>query len=1167
MGKIKKITENELVGGIQTTDVYPVTSVKAVYDENNERLDSILNRRGVVNISTNYNSDHTAEVLTLEQAIAKIPSSDRVLGFTGTFLTSNGWESYQFIGSSISEWLDAKKWKEGNTSKFSTLGFYSDSKLKVGEPYIDPDTGLDVVNVTLNSLGSNGTFMDFSGAWSNSSDSLDKSTSCPIRYGAVCVCCKQEDSTSLKIVGIGYGISSKGKYSSTEFFKSHKGWNINIIAYFHNGNLVLDNTIKTKYLSDEVDILYNNIIHYPKNGFELNASYGISGEANRIWCVNPKAFRCNNEIIGVVVDCGNLGANTKLTIVKVKDGVPAEELKSIEVYKRGIYTVYFDSPISLSDEYIGVECSKLNVGYKLHNGDYSFFEFDTNGSRKLEYLGATLNIAFIEKKNALAEKISYLQNKSLGNLGFYSLLEAEVSDFDNNFKTITFKNLEKGVSYVDFGSGSYIDNVNITIESSSIKVPNNYAIIGLATKRLDSRHSIAKLICWGIGNSEENIYSEYNSEKVLSQYHDYSINVLAYYQGGKVYLNSIPNLYNKIEADNNDIILQSKYGFIEGNRTGVSGFNGTSYWTFNLLDPLSDTIDILGVVVEACSAGTIEVVKIHEGNPISVEVLTSKEVEKAGVYKIWFDSPVSVDNNYNIGVNSTNNAGNATFRYKLNNNDYGLTEYHESNGVVSNYITYRGATLNIALLRKRDANTLAGEEAISIPAFSHIDAPIIYNTYIDSKGSVPALERSYQAIIQLDHLLNGLTEEYNIRFNNNKDIIQTSAPVYVNSGDDFSTASYVVLDNKESKEYNSNIKVLFENNPVYEFTLTNRCVRASVSKNKKPLVLCIGDSITDGQQALLYEDGLKNRYSFHDICLEMFMKDKIDAGNSGYDIEMLGTKSRSRKFKYNNAEYTVKTYHEGYGGSIASAWLNGTVGGGVFKKDNSTLFSISAWVNKYRTLSDDGRRLYFGTNRETTGVAGDNWGYYEDGAKSNYKLGTLVTNVESYNVCVPTHIHINLGANATTSVEQWQQFINIIHSEYPNVIIGLSVFDTAGTYFPSLHRDYDDSFCFWNEYANNPNIGIDANISYHNKQFNTQVNLQNFYGKENEKVYVLPFFYCTPSVESASYRKLSAPLDDLLGRQPSKLMYGWGGIYHINPLAHSYCAYQFYSWIKWTLAN
>lgn len=110
MGKIKKITENELVGGTKNTDVYPVTSVKAVYDESNERLDNILNRRGVVNISTNYNADHIVEVLTLEQAIAKVPSKDRVLGFQGKFLSKDGWKSYVFIGDSIADWTNKTKW-------------------------------------------------------------------------------------------------------------------------------------------------------------------------------------------------------------------------------------------------------------------------------------------------------------------------------------------------------------------------------------------------------------------------------------------------------------------------------------------------------------------------------------------------------------------------------------------------------------------------------------------------------------------------------------------------------------------------------------------------------------------------------------------------------------------------------------------------------------------------------------------------------------------------------------------------------------------------------------------------------------------------------------------------------------------------------------------------
>lgn len=44
MGKIKKILEKEL-GSTQSVEIYPVTSIEAVYDENNERLDNIINRK------------------------------------------------------------------------------------------------------------------------------------------------------------------------------------------------------------------------------------------------------------------------------------------------------------------------------------------------------------------------------------------------------------------------------------------------------------------------------------------------------------------------------------------------------------------------------------------------------------------------------------------------------------------------------------------------------------------------------------------------------------------------------------------------------------------------------------------------------------------------------------------------------------------------------------------------------------------------------------------------------------------------------------------------------------------------------------------------------------------------------------------------------------------
>ena len=50
MGKIKKILENELIGGTQSTDVYPVTSTQAVYDENNRKLsDFVFDKNNIVN--------------------------------------------------------------------------------------------------------------------------------------------------------------------------------------------------------------------------------------------------------------------------------------------------------------------------------------------------------------------------------------------------------------------------------------------------------------------------------------------------------------------------------------------------------------------------------------------------------------------------------------------------------------------------------------------------------------------------------------------------------------------------------------------------------------------------------------------------------------------------------------------------------------------------------------------------------------------------------------------------------------------------------------------------------------------------------------------------------------------------------------------------------------
>lgn len=140
MGKIKKILENELVGGTQSTDVYPVTSIKAVYDEQNERLDNILKRSNIVNISNNYNEDHILETLTLKEAILKVPSYDRVLGFYGRFLSEEGWNFIAFNGDSLSKWGDTLYWEvlplyvDKNINSLSAALQFKDN-VKMGEYY------------------------------------------------------------------------------------------------------------------------------------------------------------------------------------------------------------------------------------------------------------------------------------------------------------------------------------------------------------------------------------------------------------------------------------------------------------------------------------------------------------------------------------------------------------------------------------------------------------------------------------------------------------------------------------------------------------------------------------------------------------------------------------------------------------------------------------------------------------------------------------------------------------------------------------------------------------------------------------------------------------------------------------------------------------------------
>ena len=113
-------------------------------------------RGGIVNISTNYNSVNTAEVLTLPQAIDKVPLSDRVLGFTMTFLSSGGWKTYQFNGDSVSNWTNTNLWVSPS-SKHNTF-VYSDNDIAnsvIKELYLYKKSGEITQNLYISQIVKN----------------------------------------------------------------------------------------------------------------------------------------------------------------------------------------------------------------------------------------------------------------------------------------------------------------------------------------------------------------------------------------------------------------------------------------------------------------------------------------------------------------------------------------------------------------------------------------------------------------------------------------------------------------------------------------------------------------------------------------------------------------------------------------------------------------------------------------------------------------------------------------------------------------------------------------------------------------------------------------------------------------------------------------------------
>lgn len=134
MGKIKKILENELAGGTQTTDVYPVTSTKAVYDENNKRLDEILSASTeAINGVTNKVTELEGKNNKLESDLGNLPEAIiNEESFEKIFNTSNYTSGRLYSGETNNYYAYSDEIKNSNS-----VVYFDSDKYAIGIYYFD----------------------------------------------------------------------------------------------------------------------------------------------------------------------------------------------------------------------------------------------------------------------------------------------------------------------------------------------------------------------------------------------------------------------------------------------------------------------------------------------------------------------------------------------------------------------------------------------------------------------------------------------------------------------------------------------------------------------------------------------------------------------------------------------------------------------------------------------------------------------------------------------------------------------------------------------------------------------------------------------------------------------------------------------------------------------
>ena len=446
-------------------------------------------------------------------------------------------------------------------------------------------------------------------------------------------------------------------------------------------------------------------------------------------------------------------------------------------------------------------------------------------------------------------------------------------------------------------------------------------------------------------------------------------------------------------------------------------------------------------------------------------------------------------------------------------------------------------------------------------------------------------DRDYKVDLYLDHMFNSSSIDSDLVFKESgKDYVELSSGIGKNP---HTGVTHVQTDNVTTINNTFNLESSTHKATI---TIPQRSVKASVGAYKKAFVLCIGDSQTMyGGQGKCNGDTT----AYWGYVKQLFEMDKIDNGDTGFDVVMLGSNKfdswdgmakREFNINYKGVNRTIKARAEGVGnwsilhhlrwngyGAFSQSWWD-TLGLGdgtgadytgtdaqknliintcqndtttspmnVFfdnDKTGTNKFSITKYLERYRTMDDEGNRLTWGDSR----------------------IGTLIKNEDALNsvdVCTPTHIILMHGRNTMVSPTEHanlvDEFITECKTQVPNAKIGICLHpDMPGTYFPDRYTEIKNTDTEKHIY----------NSDRANQFARMTATINKCKDREDENVFLVPCWFTAPTAYGWALEELKNTSSFLgFGDNSYKIC---GDNYHPSGLAHMGWAYQIYCWIKYT---